>query len=452
MKKLLKNIDLLATFGSRGEITGGAVLIEDNVIIKVGKTEEMENIEVDEVEDLSGRVVLPGFVNTHHHFYQTLFRNVKEVQSAKLFDWLVHLYDRWKHIEEEAVASSTKVAIYEMMKSGVTTTTDMFYLFPHGKDELFDVEIETAVKTGVRFHPTRGSMSLSRKDGGLPPDEVVEPDERILRESERVVKQYHDPRKYSMLRIALAPCSPFSVTPQLMRDTVELAEKYDVLLHTHLAETQDEEAFCLEKFGKRPVDYMEELGWLNPRVWFAHLVWLNEDDIKKLEEYDVGMAHCPVSNMRLGSGIAPVYEMKGRIRIGLAVDGSASNDTNNMIAEIRTAMLLQRVKYGADALTPREVLHMATVGGAQVLRMDDYIGKIEEGYAADIVAFRLDTLEMSGCLDDPLAAIVMCDAKSADFVMINGVTKIKNGEFLDVDLEEIISKQNEISKTILQKL
>lgn len=452
MKKLLKNIDLLATFGSRGEITGGAVLIEDNVIIKVGKTEEMEDIGADEVVDLSGRVVLPGFVNTHHHFYQTLFRNVKEVQSAKLFDWLVHLYDRWKHIEEEAVASSTKVAIYEMMKSGVTTTTDMFYLFPHGKDELFDVEIETAVKTGVRFHPTRGSMSLSRKDGGLPPDEVVEPDERILQESERVVKQYHDPRKYSMLRIALAPCSPFSVTPQLMRDTVELAEKYDVLLHTHLAETQDEEAFCLEKFGKRPVDYMEELGWLNPRVWFAHLVWLNEDDIKKLEEYDVGMAHCPVSNMRLGSGIAPVYEMKGRIRIGLAVDGSASNDTNNMIAEIRTAMLLQRVKYGADALTPREVLHMATVGGAQVLRMDDYIGKIEEGYAADIVAFRLDTLEMAGCLDDPLAAIVMCDAKSADFVMINGVTKIKNGEFLDVDLEEIISKQNEISKTILQKL
>ncbi|HCZ05897.1 MAG TPA: 8-oxoguanine deaminase [Thermotogae bacterium] len=452
MKKLLKNIDLLATFGSRGEITGGAVLIEDNVIIKVGKTEEMENIGADEVVDLSGRVVLPGFVNTHHHFYQTLFRNVKEVQSAKLFDWLVHLYDRWKHIEEEAVASSTKVAIYEMMKSGVTTTTDMFYLFPHGKDELFDVEIETAVKTGVRFHPTRGSMSLSRKDGGLPPDEVVEPDERILQENERVVKQYHDPRKYSMLRIALAPCSPFSVTPRLMRDTVELAEKYDVLLHTHLAETQDEEAFCIEKFRKRPVDYMEELGWLNPRVWFAHLVWLNEDDIKKLEEYDVGMAHCPVSNMRLGSGIAPVYEMKGRIRIGLAVDGSASNDTNNMIAEIRTAMLLQRVKYGADALTPREVLHMATVGGARVLRMDDYIGKIEEGYAADIVAFRLDTLEMSGCLDDPLAAIVMCDAKSADFVMINGVTKIKNGEFLDVDLEEIISKQNEISKTILQKL
>lgn len=452
MKKLLKNIDLLATFGSRGEITGGAVLIEDNVIIKVGKTEEMEDIEVDEVVDLSGRVVLPGFVNTHHHFYQTLFRNVKEVQSAKLFDWLVHLYDRWKHIEEEAVSSSTKVAIYEMMKSGVTTTTDMFYLFPHGKDELFDVEIETAVKTGVRFHPTRGSMSLSRKNGGLPPDEVVESDERILQESERVVKQYHDPRKYSMLRIALAPCSPFSVTPQLMRDTVELAEKYDVLLHTHLAETQDEEAFCLEKFGKRPVDYMEELGWLNPRVWFAHLVWLNEDDIKKLEEYDVGMAHCPVSNMRLGSGIAPVYEMKGRIRIGLAVDGSASNDTNNMIAEIRTAMLLQRVKYGADALTPREVLHMAIVGGARVLRMEDYIGKIEEGYAADIVAFRLDTLEMAGCLDDPLAAIVMCDAKSADFVMINGVTKIKDGEFLDVDLEEIISKQNEISKTILQKL
>lgn len=452
MRKLLKNIDLLATFGSAGEIRDGAILIEDNVITHVGRTQELEDFEADEVIDLSGRVALPGFVNTHHHFYQTLFRNVKEVQSVKLFDWLVHLYNRWKHIDEAAVASSTKVAIYEMMKTGVTTTTDMFYLFPHGKDELFDVEIEAAVETGVRFHPTRGGMSLSKKNGGLPPDEVVEPDERILRESERVVKRYHDPKKYSMLRIALAPCSPFSVTPQLMRDTLELANQYDVLLHTHLAETRDEEKFCLEKFGKSPVDYMEELGWLNPSVWFAHLVWLNEEDIRKLAKNDVGMAHCPVSNMRLGSGIAPVYEMKKRIRIGLAVDGSASNDTNNMLAEIRTAMLLQRVKYGADAMTPREALEMATLGGAKVLRMDDYIGKIEEGYAADVVAFKLDTLEMAGCLDDPLAAIVMCDAKSADFVMINGVVKIENGEFVDVDLRELISKQNDISKSILQKL
>jgi len=430
MKLLLKNIDYLATFD------------ED-----VGSGNP--DYEADEILDCTGYLILPGFVNTHHHMYQSLFRNVKEVQNAKLFDWLVFLYEKWKNVDEEVIYVSTAIAIYEMMQSGVTTTTDMLYLYPYGKNELFDVEVESALKTGVRFHPTRGSMSLSKKDGWLPPDTVVQSEEEIIEESIRVIEKYHDPRKFSMLRIALAPCSPFSVSQELMVKTLETAEKYDVLLHTHLAETKDEEKYCLERFGKRPVDYMEELGWLDPRVWFAHLVWLTDEDIEKLSKNDVGMAHCPVSNMRLGSGIAPVYKMKEKLRIGLAVDGSASNDTGNMLQEIRTAMLLQRVKYGPSALTPREVLEMATTGGAKVLRMDDYIGSIEVGKAADIIGFSLDRLEFTGCLDDPLSSIVMCDAKKVDLVIINGKIRIKDGRILDNDLDYLIKRHNHISRKLL---
>ena len=450
MRKLFKNIDYLATFDvGKRKLTKAYILVEDNYIKEIG-TGDYKG-EYDEVIDCSGCLVLPGFVNTHHHFYQTLFRNVRAVQSAKLFDWLIYLYEKWKNIDEEAVEISTKIAIYEMMKTGVTTTTDMFYLYPYNKSELFDVEIESAKETGIRFHPTRGSMSLSKKDGGLPPDSVVQKEDVIIEESIRVINKYHDNSKYSMLRIALAPCSPFSVTKELMIETVKIAEKYDVLLHTHLAETLDEEEFCLKNFGKRPVDYMEELGWLNPRVWFAHLVHLNDKDIEKLAKNDVGMAHCPVSNMRLGSGIAPVYKMKDKIRIGLAVDGSASNDSNNFLQEIRIAMLLQRVKYGADALTPEEILDIATMGGAKVLRMDDYIGSIEVGKAADFIGIKLDKLEFAGCIsEDPLASIVLCDAKQVDLSVINGEIKIKDGNFVDVDLQPLIEKQNRISKKVLE--
>ncbi len=450
MKKLFRNIDHLATFDPQDrELENAYILVEDNVIVDVGVGGE--DIEADEVYDCDSLLVLPGFVNTHHHFYQTLFRNVKEVQNSKLFDWLVHLYERWKHIDEEAVYVSTLVAVYEMMRTGVTTTTDHLYLFPNGNNDLFDVEVEAARRTGVRFHPTRGSMSLSKEDGGLPPKTVVQREDEILREYERVIGKYHDPSKHSMLRVALAPCSPFSVTPDLMVRTSEMAQKYDVLLHTHLAETLDEEEFCLEKFGKRPVDYMEKLGWLNPRVWFAHLVHLNSSDMKKLEENDVGMAHCPSSNMRLGSGIAPVVEMKDRLRIGIAVDGSASNDTNNFFQEIRNAMLLQRVKYGADSITPREVLKIATLGGARVLRMDDYIGSIEVGKSADFIGIRLDTLELSGCLDDPVSSIVMCDPKEVYLSVINGRVRIWKGEVLGEDLEKIADWQNRKSRELLSR-
>ncbi|QTA37641.1 8-oxoguanine deaminase [Thermosipho ferrireducens] len=448
MTKLFKNISFLYTFDETlGNIENGYILIEDNIIKKVGKN--WENIKADEVYDMDGYVVIPGFVNTHHHLFQSLTRGL--APDKKLFDWLVYLYEIWKYIDEEAVYISAVIAMYEMIKTGVTTTTDHLYLYPYGNNKLFDAEIEAALRTGIRFHPTRGSMSLSKKDGGLPPDSVVQKDEEILQESVRVIEKYHNSEKYSMLRIALAPCSPFSVTPELMIETVKLAEKYDVLLHTHLAETKDEEEYCLEKFGKRPVDYMEELGWLNSRVWFAHMVWLNDEDIEKLSKYNVGMAHCPSSNMRLGSGIAPIVKLKDKIRIGIAVDGSASNDTNNMISEIRNALLLQRVRYGADALTVSEVLELGTMGGAKVLRMDDYIGKISPLMAADFIGFKMDKLEFAGGLSDPLNAIVLCDAKQVDLSVINGVIKIKDGEILDEDLELLINKHNSISKKLIEK-
>ncbi|MCD6426905.1 MAG: amidohydrolase family protein, partial [Caldisericaceae bacterium] len=369
---------------------------------------------------------------------------------AKLFDWLVFLYEKWKNIDEEAVMISTVVATMELMKSGVTTTTDHLYLFPKGHPNLIDAEMEGADITGIRFYATRGSMSLSKKDGGLPPDSVVQTEDEIIKDSIRVVEKYHDDSPFSMRRVALAPCSPFSVTGDLMKESVKLAEQYNLLLHTHLAETKDEEEFCLSKFGLRPVDYMEKLGWLNSRVWFAHLVHLSDKDIEKLSENNVGMSHCPTSNMRLGSGIARVSEMKNtHIKIGLGVDGSSSNDTGNFLMEIRNAMLLQRVKYGADALSPREALKMGSTGGAKVLRMDREIGSIEEGKAADIIGFKTDRLEFAGGLNDPVASLVLCDAKQVDFSMINGEVVIEEGHFVKLNEEDFINKQNAISQKLL---
>jgi len=340
---LLKNFDLVATMDeARREIRGGYVLVEGNRITAVG--DDPTGLIADETIDGSGKVLLPGFVNTHHHLYQT------GAADKKLFDWLVFLYERWRGIDEEAVRVSAAIGLAELILSGATTSSDHFYLFPKGHPHLFDSLVEGARLVGIRFHPCRGSMSLSQKDGGLPPDSVVQTEEEILRDSQRVIEAYHDPEPLSMLRVALAPCSPFSVTPELMRRSTELADEYNVLLHTHLAETADEEAFCLEKFGFRPVDYMDELGWLRDDVWFAHLVHINDSDIAKLSRAEVGMAHCPSSNMTLGSGVAPVAKLKGSgVKVGLAVDGSASNDASNMIREVRQAMLLQRVRYGAEA-------------------------------------------------------------------------------------------------------
>ncbi len=452
MKTLIKNIHTLATFDKNGtELKDAWISIEDNVIKGVGSV-KIPADNFDKVIDAKDMLVLPGFVNTHHHFYQSLFRAVPEVQDAKLFDWLTFLYERWKYIDEEAVKVSTVIAILEMMKSGVTTTTDHLYLFPKGHPTLYDSEVEGARLTGVRFYGTRGSMSLSKKDGGLPPDSVVQTIDEILKDYERVVNLYHDHKPYSMSRVALAPCSPFSVTKDLMVLTREFAEAQDLLIHTHLAETKDEEQFCVEQFGRRPVDYMEDLGWLSDRAWFAHVVHVSDEDIKKLSDSKSGMAHCPSSNMRLGSGIAPVYKMKNtNMRIGLGVDGSSSNDTGNFLLEIRNAMLLQRVAFGESALTAREALKLATIGGASVLRMDKEIGSIEVGKAADIIGFNLqDRLEFAGGLSDLVAAIVFCDAKQVDFSMINGNVVIEDGHFVAIDEEEFIQKQNAISKKLLE--
>ncbi|MBS3768098.1 MAG: 8-oxoguanine deaminase, partial [Candidatus Cloacimonetes bacterium] len=412
MKVLFKNISFLYTFRDDNCKEDAYILLDDNIIEEIGNG-RYEG-EVEKEFDCRDYLIMPGFINIHHHFYQSLFRNVKAVQSAKLFDWLTYLYEKWKYIDEEAVFISTIIANLEMIKSGVTTSTDHLYLYPHGNNNLFDTEIEAARETGIRFYPTRGSMSLSKKDGGLPPDSVVQSDDEIMQESERVVNQYHDPSPHSMLRVGLAPCSPFSVTDEIMKQTAEYSRKNDIMIHTHLAETSDEEEFCLEKVGMRPVDYLDDLGWLNERSWLVHLVWLNEYDRKKLINNNCGMAHCPSSNMRLGSGIAPVSLLKNKMRIGLGIDGSASNDTNNMLSEIRRAMLLQRVKYGADAITPYEALQFATVGGAEVLNIDDYVGTLAPGMSADFIGFDLNRIEFAGGLSDPLGALVLCDAKQVD--------------------------------------
>ncbi len=446
MKYLFKNIAYLATFSGK-DLENAYLTVEDNVITYVGGKEPTGKF--DETIDASNMLIMPGFVNTHHHLYQSLTRNVRKVQNSKLFDWLVNLYEIWKAIDEEASYVSAAVAAAEMALSGVTTTSDMLYLYPYGKNLIFDNEIEGVAHVGLRFHPTRGSMSMSKKDGGLPPDVVVQNEDEILSEYERVISKYHDTSKYAMVRIALAPCSPFSVTEKLMVETLEMAEKKDVLLHTHLSETKDEDEFCVEKFGLRPVDYMEKLGWLNPRVWFAHLVQLNDGDIGKLRAHDVGVSHCPSSNMRLGSGIAPISKMKG-MRISLGVDGSASNDTGNMILEARNAMLLQRVKYGAHALTPYEALEFATLGGAKVLRMEDFVGTLDVGKAADIIGFNLNRLEFAGGLDDPLGAVLMCDAKKVDFNMVNGEFIVKEGRLILNDIEDLVKRHNEISKRLVR--
>ncbi len=447
-RTLFAGFELVATMDAADrEWAGGYVLVEGNRIVGVG--EDAAGIEADEVVRGAGKILLPGLVNTHHHLYQSLFRNVPGASEAKLFDWLVFLYERWKRLGEEAMRVAATIACSELLLSGATTTTDHCYLYPRNGGNILAADIEGAQKAGIRFHPCRGSMSLSEKDGGLPPDSVVQTESEILADCRRMIEWYHDPEPFAMLRIALAPCSPFSVTADLMRESVALAEETGVLLHTHLAETEDEEAYCLRRSGMRPVDLMEELGWLRDDVWYAHLVVLNESDIAKLSAAKVGMAHCPSSNMTLGSGIAPVTEMKGTgIKIGLAVDGSASNDTSNMIREVRQAMLLQRVRYGADALSAREALRMATIGGARVLHRENEIGSIEVGKAADLIAFDLNDIAFAGAHADPLAAIVHCAADRVDFAMVDGEWRVRGGRLVDESILDLIPIHNRISKEL----
>lgn len=446
---LFRNVEVIATFDSRGrELKNGWLLVEGNRIAALGEGEPPEG-EYDEIIDGRDRVMLPGAINTHHHLYQTLFRAVPGAQDKKLFDWLIFLYERWRGIDEEAVYVSAVVGLTELLLSGCTTSTDHLYLFPRGKGNLIDLTIEAAKDVGIRFHPTRGSMSLSRKEGGLPPEDVVQTEEEILEDSARLILRYHDRNFGAMVRIALAPCSPFSVTPQLMKETAKLARKHGVLLHTHLAETLDEEAFCLEKFGKRPVEYLEDLGWLGPDVWIAHAVHLNAQDIEKLARAGVGVAHCPSSNMLLGSGIAPIPQMlEAGVKVGLAVDGSASNDASNMIREARQAMLLARVKYGAESMPARRALWLATSGGAQVLGREQELGSLEPGKCADLSLWDISTLEFAGAAD-PVAALLHCAAQYADLVMVNGEIRVRGGRLVSERLYKFVPRQREIARRLV---
>ena len=445
-KILFENVGTIFTADPEGrEIEDGYVLIDGNEIDTVGSS-PYEGEEPGEVIDGEGKVMIPGLINTHHHIFQTLFRNFKEVNNSKLFTWLTELYERWAKIDTRAIRTSTVIGSAELLLSGATTTSDHLYLFPEEQNELFDEEVKTARDVGIRFHPTRGSMSLSKEDGGLPPKKVTQTEEEIMEEYRRVIDQYHDRDRFAMTQVALAPCSPFSVTDEIMEKTAEIAREEDLALHTHLAETEDETQFCLDEVGLRPVDYMEELGWLDERVWFAHVVHVNEEEIEKLSEAGVGMSHCPSSNMRLGSGIAPVVDMKETdIDVSMAVDGSASNDTSNMIKELRQALLLQRVEYGADSITPREVLRFATIGGARALGREDELGSIEPGKAADLVMVDLDRLEYAGGLSDPVSALLMCDTKGVDFNMVNGEILVEDGKLVDEGLLDYVKEQNEIA-------
>ena len=445
---LVKNAELLVTMDDeRHRIPEGGVFVRDNAIEQVGPTDGLP-VEADRVIDARGMIVLPGLVNCHHHLYQTLTRAVPGAQDAGLFRWLKTLYPIWAGLTPEAVYTSALVGLAELVLSGCTTASDHLYIYPNGCR--IDDEIRAAREIGVRFQPCRGSMSLGESEGGLPPDRVVEDEAFILHDTRRAIEAYHDPSPGAMTRIVVAPCSPFSVTPDLMREAAALGRSYGVPLHTHLAETLDEEKFCLREFGHRPVAYAQELGWVGEDVWHAHCVHLNDDEVRLFAETGTGVCHCPSSNMRLASGIAPVraYLDQG-VRVGLGVDGSASNDSSHMLAEARMALLLQRVSGNPAGLSAEEALWMATAGGARVLGRDD-VGCLAPGKAADLIGLRLDRLDYAGALHDPLAATVFCAPQRVNWSVINGRVVVEEGQLLTVDLGPVIERHNKIAKELVE--
>ncbi|MFH1681288.1 MAG: 8-oxoguanine deaminase [Candidatus Eisenbacteria bacterium] len=433
MKTLIRSAETVALLDpDRREIPGGWVLFEDGVIAGVGGPGE-EPAGADEVVDARGRVVLPGLVNAHHHFYQTLTRAFPPATDYDLFPWLRALYPVWARLTRDAAKTASLTAMTELLLSGCSTTSDHHYLFTAKCPDPVDAAIEAALEIGIRFHATRGSMSLSEKDGGLPPDEVVQDEETILRDSLRLIERYHDPSPGARVRIALAPCSPFSVTEDLMRETARLAAACGVRLHTHLAETADEEAFCIERYRLRPLDYLERAGWLADQTWVAHGIHFDAPEIARIGRARLGVAHCPSSNMRLGSGIAPVLDLLAAgAPVGLGVDGSASNDASSVAAEARQALLAGRLRYGAGRVGVDEVLRWATRGGAALLGRDD-IGRLAPGCRADIALFALDDVAFWGAAD-PIAALLLCGPARVDTLFVEGRPVVREGELLTVDL------------------
>ncbi|MDH4560006.1 8-oxoguanine deaminase [Pseudomonas sp. BN411] len=444
---LVKNADLLVTMdGQRREIRQGGMFIEDNRIVQVGPTSELPQ-SADEVLDMKGKIVIPGLVNTHHHMYQSLTRVVPAAQDGELFNWLTNLYPIWARLTPEMIGVSTQTAMAELILSGCTTSSDHLYIYPNGCK--LDDSIHAAGEIGMRFHAARGSMSVGRSQGGLPPDSVVEKEADILKESQRLIEDYHDASHGSMLRVVVAPCSPFSVSRDLMREAAVLARQYGVSLHTHLAENVNDIAYSREKFGMTPAEYAEDLGWVGHDVWHAHCVQLDEHGIELFARTGTGVAHCPCSNMRLASGIAPVRRMRDAgVPVGLGVDGSASNDGASMIGEVRQALLLQRVGFGPDAMTAREALEIATLGGAKVLNRDD-IGALAPGMAADFVAFELNHVAYAGALHDPLAALVFCTPTHVSTSVINGKVVVRDGHLVTVDLPRVLERHNQLARQLV---
>ncbi|MBI5509288.1 MAG: 8-oxoguanine deaminase [Deltaproteobacteria bacterium] len=425
------------------------LLVEGKALAAVGPG--LSALAHDRSVDLHGKVVIPGLVNTHHHLYQTLTRAVPRVQDVELFDWLTDLYEIWRQLTPEAVRIGALVGLGELLLSGCTTSTDHHYVFPKDVDgRLIDVQARAAAELGIRFHPTRGSMSRGKSGGGLPPDDLVQPEDAILADCERVIQTLHDPAPFSMCRVALAPCSPFSVTDKLLEKTALLARRHKVLMHTHLAETKDEEAFCLKTVGLRPLAYMERQGWVGRDVWYAHGIHFNDDELGLLAATKTGIAHCPTSNLRLASGIALVPKMRALgVPVGLAVDGSASNDSSNMLAEVRMALLVHRIQSGVGSTTASSVLEIATRGGAEVLNRDD-IGSLEPGKAADFAVFDTHDLGFAGAMHDPVAALVFCAAaRRADLVVVNGEVAVAGGRLVGADEDELIGLANDIAASMV---
>lgn len=445
---LLKNIGTVVTFNDREEILENVdILVEGPKITSIGKGLNMPDNA--KIIDCTGLIALPGFVNTHHHLYQTLFRGIKEVQEQPLFPWLIGLYEFWKNITPDAVYYGALVGFSELLRTGCTLTSDHHYVFPHNQPQtLIDDEIRAANQIGIRFTATRGSMSLGRDQGGLPPMTVVQEEYKILEDSDRLISKYHDINDFAMTRIALAPCSPFSVTKKLMLETKDLARKRGVMMHTHLAETLDEERFCIEKYGRRPFELMEELEWIGPDVWYAHGIYFSDAEIDRLN--GSGIAHCPSSNMKLNSGICRTSDIirKGG-KISIAVDGSASNDGSNMWEEVRRAYLLNHLKYGTEGLNAYEILKVATRGGADVLGRSD-TGRLDSGKAADIILFDLSGVEYAGCHDPLVSLVCLGNSSYTKMTIVNGKIVSIDGQLTTMDTNEIGKTAHKIAQDIVK--
>ncbi|AJR09156.1 8-oxoguanine deaminase [Photobacterium gaetbulicola] len=428
----------------------GGIVIQDNRILETLDRGERPSVPIDVTVDASQHVVTPGLINAHHHFYQTLTRAYPGALNKELFHWLKSLYPVWAGLDEEMMEVATELALVEMMMSGCTTASDHHYLLPHGLENAIDIQVDAACQLGIRAILTRGSMSLGEEQGGLPPQHTIQSEQAIIDDSLRLIREYHQADDGAMVQIALAPCSPFSVTTELMKETAQIARQHGLMLHTHLCETKDEEQFCLDRFGYRPVDYLEEVGWLHERTWLAHGIHFNDEEVRRLGQAQVGICHCPTSNMMLASGICRNKELEtAGAKVGLGVDGSASNDGSNMIAEVRMAMYLQRLRYGSAGVSHFDALRWATAGSAAAMGRID-IGKIEAGMQADIAMFKLDDIRFSGS-HDPLAALLLCGAQQADKVMVAGKWRVLDGRVQGVDLDDLLARHRTAAKRLAMK-